>query len=701
MTESTVRAERFEPQSSATPSYTWAVPQKPLSVRFPFPLIDRLEHEAVESFRSLHSRGSEIGGLLLGRVSLKDPAAVSIEDYEPVVCDYSRGPLYRLSDADMGRLERAIEQRRAAGGLAVVGFFRSHTRKGLALDADDLALFKARFADPRQVALLIRPFATKASTAGIFIWEDGAVRGEASHLEFPFRSSELTPSKPFEEASLPLPEAVPPAPPEVAAPKPPARGQIVPIASRREIAVPVPPPIIEKPAPAIAPEKKPEPAAAAKAQTPAQALAQALAQAPAQAPVQAPAQAKAQAPAQAKAQAPAPVQTQAPAQEDNASGAVASAPIPDVDALPAVGPLAPYRSVKVARLAVAAAVGFVAIVLLFIYPGFLRHSTRPPVAAQQDSSPLALHVEQQGGEQVLTWNRDSNAIKNATHAVLSITDGAQHENVDMDLALLRSGSIEYQPSGSDVVFRMEVTGADQMKTTSESVRILRTRPSPMPEPVQQSAVTKSAPAAPVPAKPTSAPSEVAAPDSASSQPPPAQAEARPATPAKQFNPESLSIAQRLRPVRPTDMPDAPEVGRAASDAVSAAVPVGVSAMPAPQLTSAPAAPVAAPGTPVRAANTTAARTNPNGEKVQPAQLITRKDPEYPQIARQSGAQGEVVVTATIGLDGKVKNVKVESGHPLLRNAAIAAVKQWVYRPTLLNGKPVESESRISLNFVPR
>ena len=237
MTESTVRAERFEPQSSATLSYTWAVPQKPLSVRIPFALIDRLEHEAVESFRSLHSRGSEIGGLLLGRVPPRDPTAVSIEDYELVACDYSRGPLYRLSDADMGRFERAIEQRRVrAGGLVVAGFFRSHTRKGLALDADDLALFKARFADPRKVALLIRPFATKASTAGIFIWEDGAVRGDASHLEFPFRSSELTPSKPVEEASQPLPEAAQPAPPEAAAPKPQARAQIVPIASRREMA---------------------------------------------------------------------------------------------------------------------------------------------------------------------------------------------------------------------------------------------------------------------------------------------------------------------------------------------------------------------------------------------------------------------------------------------------------------------------------
>ena len=659
MIESTVRAERFEPQSSATLSYTWAVPQKPLSVRFPFPLIDRLEHEAVESFRSLHSRGSEIGGLLLGHVPPKDPTVVSIEDYELVACDYSRGPLYRLSDADLGRLERAIEQRRAVpsgpGGLVVAGFFRSHTRKGLALDADDLALFKQRFADPRQVALLIRPFATKASTAGIFIWEDGAVRGEASHLEFPFRSSELTPSKPVEEASQPLPGAAPPAPPEAAAPKPPARGQIVPIASRREIAVPVPPPIVEKAEPEIAPAKNPEPAAAA--------------------------------------------QAPAPAQENNASGAAPGAPVPDVEALPAAGPFAAHRSVKVARLAVAAAAGFVAIVLLFIYPGFLHHSSRPPVSAQQDSSPLALRVEHSGADLMLTWNRESSAIKSATRAVIEISDGAQHENIDMDLALLRSGSIEYSPSGSDVVFRMEVTGADQTKTTSESVRILRTRPSPMPEPGQQAVVSKSAPAAQVPAKPTSAPSDVVAPDSSSRPEPAAQAEARPTTtPAKQFNTASLS--QRLRPVRPTDLPDAPEVGGRGSGVVSAAVPVGVSAMPAPQLSAAPPAPVAPPqSTSVRAAST--ARTNTNGEKVQPAQLISKKDPEYPQIARQSGAQGEVILTATIGLDGRVKNLKVESGHPLLRNAAIAAVKQWVYRPTLLNGKPVESESRISLNFVPR
>lgn len=129
------------------------------------------------------------------------------------------------------------------------------------------------------------------------------------------------------------------------------------------------------------------------------------------------------------------------------------------------------------------------------------------------------------------------------------------------------------------------------------------------------------------------------------------------------------------------------------------VPVGVTSMPAPVLASPAPAGAAPQSAPAQAANS--AKSKPNGGQVQQAQLISHKDPEYPQIAKQSGAQGEVVVTAIIGADGKVKDVKVLQGHPLLRNAAIAAVKQWVYKPTLLNGVPVEAETRISLNFVAR
>jgi protein TonB len=372
-----------------------------------------------------------------------------------------------------------------------------------------------------------------------------------------------------------------------------------------------------------------------------------------------------------------------------------SAFLTDVEAPPATGFLAFRWSAKMARMAVLAAAQLVVIVLLFVYPGFLVHrASRSPVSLQQDSSPLALRVEHSGGELMLTWNRESSAIKGATRAVLAISDGAQHENVDMDLAQLRNGSIVYSPSSSDIVFRMEVTGSDQTKTTSESVRVLRTRPSPMPEPEQQAQGSKGAPA-PSPAKPTGASIDAGTPGSASGQEPAAQAEIRPSiTPAKPFNADSLS--QRLRPVRPTDMPDAPEVGRG-SEAVSAAVAVGMNSMPPPLLPSASSAPAAAlQGAPVQAATT--ARAN---EQVQQAQLVLRKNPDYPPLAKQAGAHGEVVLTAVIGADGKVKDVKVVQGHPLLRNAAVAAVKQWVYKPTFLNGKAVESESRIVLNFMPR
>ena len=80
-------------------------------------------------------------------------------------------------------------------------------------------------------------------------------------------------------------------------------------------------------------------------------------------------------------------------------------------------------------------------------------------------------------------------------------------------------------------------------------------------------------------------------------------------------------------------------------------------------------------------------------------MIYRKDAEYPKIARQTGAKGTVTLTATIGKDGNIKSVKVVSGHAMLTYAAVEAVRQWRYRPTLLNGQPVETETQVLVNFL--
>lgn len=85
-------------------------------------------------------------------------------------------------------------------------------------------------------------------------------------------------------------------------------------------------------------------------------------------------------------------------------------------------------------------------------------------------------------------------------------------------------------------------------------------------------------------------------------------------------------------------------------------------------------------------------------EVQAANLITKINPAYPPLAKQARIQGTVLLNATIGTDGAIQNLQVISGHPLLVPAALEAVKQWVYKPTLQNGKPVEVVTRITVNF---
>ncbi len=669
MIESTARADRVNLQDVSSPAFNWEVTDKPVAVRMPFVLIDRMEREVVENFRSLTSRGSEIGGILLGSAGAGNPSTVCVDDYEVIPCDYSRGPLYRLSDADMGRFERAIEQR-AEGRLRVVGFFRSHTRKGLSLDAEDLSFFGARFRDPSNVILLVRPFATKASTAGFFIRENGVVRGDSSYLEFPFRSSQLSASRPSlsaTEASAPHPAVSPAvtAPPAPAPPKPATRAHVVPIASRREILLPVPPePPKDQSFEPKAIEIKAVPVATA-------------------APPPADKEREAEG-SKERAAAIAPVQEVAGNTREHEGPVPPPAAMVEEEAAEALTPKAASnrgRSVMVAALAVVA-MGLCTV--LFVYPGVLRTGVHIASSAGQDTPPLSLRVERTGADILLTWNRDSTAIQRAAHAVLTISDGERHDNYDMDLGQLRNDGIVYSPLTTDVSFRMEVAGQGNAKPVSESVRVLRTRPSPMPDGSETAIETARNNAKPV-APPNASNSSDA--DDSSVQPVPAPA--RTVVPSKPFNTESL--ADRLHPAAPVAvaLPEAPALNS------GPAAPSTLPSIGAAPVAPAPFIPAPAPAAPAKQAPASPATA---GGRIVQAQLIFSKQPEYPKLARQMGIKGSVEVLATIGADGHVKHVKVEKGHPLLAKAASDAVMQWVYRPTLLNGAAVQNETHITLNF---
>ncbi len=88
-----------------------------------------------------------------------------------------------------------------------------------------------------------------------------------------------------------------------------------------------------------------------------------------------------------------------------------------------------------------------------------------------------------------------------------------------------------------------------------------------------------------------------------------------------------------------------------------------------------------------------------GGQVMAARILYNPKPEYPPLAIMARIQGTVVLAAVIGKDGTVQDLKVVRGHPLLVSAALAAVKDWRYQPTLLNGEPVEVITEITLNFV--
>ena len=104
----------------------------------------------------------------------------------------------------------------------------------------------------------------------------------------------------------------------------------------------------------------------------------------------------------------------------------------------------------------------------------------------------------------------------------------------------------------------------------------------------------------------------------------------------------------------------------------------------------------------RASVVAKARTAPAplriGGNIRPPTKVKDVTPVYPAIAKSANVLGEVVIKATIGTDGKVSDAKVVRSIPLLDRAALDAVRQWEYMPTLLNGVPVPVTTMVRVNF---
>ena len=89
-------------------------------------------------------------------------------------------------------------------------------------------------------------------------------------------------------------------------------------------------------------------------------------------------------------------------------------------------------------------------------------------------------------------------------------------------------------------------------------------------------------------------------------------------------------------------------------------------------------------------------------EVKQPELIKKVEPQYPEIARKARIQGVVILEAVITKEGSVEGVKVlRALHPILDQAAVNAVKQWRYKPALLNNRPVKVYFTVTVKFTLR
>jgi len=153
-----------------------------------------------------------------------------------------------------------------------------------------------------------------------------------------------------------------------------------------------------------------------------------------------------------------------------------------------------------------------------------------------------------------------------------------------------------------------------------------------------------------------------------------------------------------------ELPQAPVESPAVSAGVPGGVPGGVAGgvvggVLGGVLGGVPSAvPPPPPAPPAKQAVPAAPKLLRVGGQVEAAKVISAPPPVYPTLARDARVGGIVKLDAVIGTDGHIENLKVISGPPLLINAAMDAVKNWTYQPTILNGQPFKVETLITVNF---
>jgi TonB family protein len=306
-----------------------------------------------------------------------------------------------------------------------------------------------------------------------------------------------------------------------------------------------------------------------------------------------------------------------------------------------------------------------------------------PAPAPNANFPLRLQLAGPGkGPIEVRWNPKSTLIVQARAGRLVVTEANQPPRIiPLALSQLEVGHLTYQQQTDRAELRLEVV--DPSGSVAEESAMSGT-------PGATPAASAIAPRAAVPvAGPAAVPATSITTAVTAAAPLTAGAPATAAAPAanrpepRAFTPPSVN-----RAVEPNSIVDAPP----AVDA-SPAAPISLIYAPVPRTSLPPPPPAAV----VPALTPASARIRVDGN-LQAAKLVKQIAPVYPPLAKTARVQGTIRFQAVIGKDGVIRNLEVIGGPPLLRPAAIDAVKQWTYRPTLLNGQAVEVNTTIEVLF---
>jgi TonB family protein len=328
--------------------------------------------------------------------------------------------------------------------------------------------------------------------------------------------------------------------------------------------------------------------------------------------------------------------------------------------------------------------GLVAIIALFSAGFFELRDGRAVTSSETKSeaimdSRLGLKLDWTGTDWRLSWNPDAPALLKATKGQLFVTDGTMQKTVDLDASDLHGGTIIYSPLTNDVVWKLQVTDAnDSAALISESVRTVSGLPS------LSGALTSQASAS-VPAHVISAPAETLG-YLIKSNPATKLNVQKPDGKMNHFDDNSLASRMTAAPVAiPAVRPQALGVAGSpvkSSPSVATKVPELVPIIPAKSLQTDPVVP--------RAAR--------KGAVFQAAQLIVGSNPSYPMSARRDGISGSVELHFKIGTDGTVHDLLTIKGSPILAQAAMEAVGNRRYKPALVDGVPSETDASATFDF---